>query len=59
MKQKKIDYDREKVYFVLIKERNRARSEVSIPSGYEKVSHIITHSNNNFLIQSPLWSERS
>ena len=55
MKQKKIDYDREKVYFVLIKERNRARSEVSIPSGYEKVSHTITHSNNNnFLIQSPL-----
>ena len=49
-----------KVYFVLIKERNRTRSEVSIPSGYEKVSHTITHSNNNnFLIQSPLWSERS
>ena len=48
-----------RVYFVLVKERNRARSEVSVPSGYEKESHIITHSNdNNFLIQSPLWSER-
>ena len=42
------------VYFVLIKERNRDRSEVSVPSGYEKASYIITHSNNNFLIQSPL-----
>ena len=47
------------VYFVLIKERNRARSEVSISSGYKKVSHIITHSNNNPLIQSPLWNEKS
>lgn len=43
------------VYFVLIIERNRAGSEVSVPSGYEKVSHIITHSNNReLIIQSPL-----
>ena len=46
---------KKEVYFVLIKKRNRARSEVSVPSGYEKVSRIITHSDNRKLaIQSPL-----